>query len=77
MKQIRYSNDEITVIWQPELCQHSTICFTQMPAVFNPQKSHWVNMDGASTEQIIEQVKKCPSGALSYRYNDEINEHDL
>jgi uncharacterized Fe-S cluster protein YjdI len=27
-------------------------------------------MDGATTEQIIEQVKKCPSGALSYFEND-------
>ena len=26
-------------------------------------------MDGATTEQIIEQVKKCPSGALSYIKN--------
>jgi len=28
-------------------------------------------MDGASTEKIIEQVRKCPSGALSYYLNNE------
>ncbi len=28
-------------------------------------------MNGASTEQIIEQVRKCPSGALSYYLNKE------
>ncbi len=27
-------------------------------------------MDGATTERIIEQVKKCPSGALSYFVNE-------
>ena len=26
-------------------------------------------MEGATTERIIEQVKKCPSGALSYFLN--------
>lgn len=28
-------------------------------------------MDGATTEKIIDQVKKCPSGALSYYLNAE------
>jgi len=36
MKKINYTNDEITVVWQPELCWHSTLCFTQLPEVFNP-----------------------------------------
>jgi putative redox protein len=71
MKKINYSNDEITVIWQPELCQHSTFCFTQLPEVFNPGIRKWVNMNGASRERIIEQVKKCPSGALSFFYNNQ------
>lgn len=34
-------------------------------------------MDGSTTERIIEQVKKCPSGALSFFLNEEkINEPD-
>jgi len=33
--------------------------------VFDPRKRPWVNMLGASTEEIVETVKKCPSGALS------------
>lgn len=28
-------------------------------------------MDGATTEQIINQVNKCPSGALSFMINDD------
>jgi putative redox protein len=64
-KKINCSNNEITVVWKPELCQHSTRCFTQLPEVFNPRIKKWINPNGASLEKIIEQVKKCPGGALT------------
>jgi len=60
-----YTNDEITVVWQPKLCTHSTLCWKGLGEVFNPRTRPWVNINGSSTERIIEQVKKCPSGALS------------
>jgi uncharacterized Fe-S cluster protein YjdI len=34
--------------------------------VFDVGKKPWINVDGASPDSIAEQVKKCPSGALSY-----------
>jgi hypothetical protein len=43
--------------------------------VFNPRERPWIKMDGATTQRIIEQVRQCPSGALSYYMNaDEIKE---
>jgi putative redox protein len=62
------NNDERTFSFEVELCQHATHCFTQLPEVFNPAIRKWVNPFGAPTERIIEQVKKCPSGALSFLY---------
>lgn len=66
---IRYSNDDITVLWKPSLCKHSARCVSQLPSVFNLQGKPWVNMQGAPTDAIIEQVNSCPTGALSYLPN--------
>lgn len=64
-----YSNGEVTVIWQPDLCRHSGKCVRGLPAVFNKEERPWVNMQGASSEEIIAQVLRCPSGALSFELN--------
>lgn len=66
-----YTNGDITVVWKPDICIHSGICANGLAEVFDPKKRPWVNMDGATTERIAEQVKKCPSGALSFYYNDD------
>jgi putative redox protein len=60
-----YAGDSINVIWKPDLCRHAARCATQLPQVFNPAAKPWVNMDGATTQEIIDQVAKCPTGALS------------
>jgi uncharacterized Fe-S cluster protein YjdI len=66
-----YTKGGLTMVWQPESCQHSTLCWKGMREVFDPQKSPWVNIEGAEQQHIIDQVKKCPSGALSYVLNEE------
>ena len=66
-----YTNGEVTVVWKPNLCQHSAICFRGLPKVFDPRKRPWVDPQGASTEEIVAQVQKCPSRALTYLLNEE------
>jgi len=65
-KTIKYGNEEITVLWKPEFCQHSTRCWKQLPQVFNPSVKKWIDPNGAPADRIGEQVDRCPSGALSY-----------
>ena len=60
-----YSNEEVTILWQPEVCIHSGICFKGLAEVFDPRRKPWIDISQAVTNAIIEQVKKCPSGALS------------
>lgn len=64
-----YSNGEITVIWEPEKCIHSAICFKGLKGVFDPRRKPWVDMSQADSETIRNQIKQCPSGALNYREN--------
>ena len=69
-KKINYANDEGAIVWKPELCRHSTRCVTGLPEVFDYDARPWVNAHGATTEKIINQVNKCPTGALSFAKKD-------
>ena len=61
----RYSNGEITVIWQPHLCVHSGLCMAGLPKVFDATRRPWVDPKAADTLEIRNQVIMCPSGALT------------
>lgn len=66
-----YSNGEVTITWEPEKCIHSGNCVKGLPSVFDSKKKPWINVDGATSAQMVNQVKKCPTGALGYFYNDQ------
>lgn len=76
MKSDNYSNSDITVSWDQSKCVHAGVCYSQLRRVFNPLQRPWIDLNGAETEAIIETVKKCPSGALSFAWNEEIH-HNL
>jgi uncharacterized Fe-S cluster protein YjdI len=74
METREYHTDDITIIWEPSKCIHSAICFKGLPGVFNPRIKPWINTTGASTEAIVNQVKQCPSGAISYQKKNNPND---
>ena len=61
----RYSNGEITVVWQPSLCVHSGYLRARAAEGVRSARRPWVILDGFDTETIVNQVERCPSGALS------------
>ena len=67
-----YSNGELTVVWEPKKCIHSSICVNTLPNVYNPNKRPWIKPDKATTEELKSQIDTCPSGALSYYMNKEV-----
>ncbi len=66
-----YESEELTVVWKPEKCIHSEICYKGLPDVFDPKARPWVNVNGAKDATIKEQIDRCPSGALSYKLKNE------
>lgn len=62
-----YTNGEITIIWEPGICAHSGICARGLPKVFRPKERPWIQMEEATSEELIKQVEQCPSGALSWK----------
>lgn len=60
-----YAKDGVTVLWRPERCTHSGTCVRGLGAVFNPKARPWIDLHAAPADRIAQQVRQCPSGALS------------
>jgi len=65
----KYTNGEVTVFWKPDICIHSAKCFKALPEVFDPRRRPWIIAENSTTDKIIETVNNCPSGAISWKYN--------
>jgi uncharacterized Fe-S cluster protein YjdI len=60
----KYTNGEVTIVWKPNACIHSAICFKGLGEVFHPNELPGITPEKSTTEKIVEQVKKCPSGGF-------------
>lgn len=60
----KYQKEDLTVFWEPSKCIHSGICARGLSSVFKPKEKPWVQVDGATKEEIRMQVLACPSKAL-------------
>ncbi|MCZ6595043.1 MAG: (4Fe-4S)-binding protein [Bacteroidetes bacterium] len=68
----QFTNGEITVTFEPAKCIHSEKCANGLSSVFRTTVIPWIDLDGAPSSKIISQIKKCPSGALSYTMKKEL-----
>ena len=53
---IEYSNKDITIVWQPKLCQHSAVCVKTLPNVYKPDEKPWISIENASTQELKNQM---------------------
>ena len=65
-RRVAYSGATITIYDNRSLCAHAGVCTDALPGVFRMKQEPWIDPDAASVEEIIEIIKRCPSGALGY-----------
>jgi len=61
-----YAGKGITIFDNRALCSHAGFCTDELAAVFRHREQPWIHPDGAAVEKIVAQIRRCPSGALSY-----------
>lgn len=65
-KRDNYYGKGITIHDNRGICSHAGFCTDNLPSVFKLRAEPWIDPDGAEAGEIINTVRKCPSGALSY-----------
>src|ERR671919_3190464 len=61
-----YTGKNIIIHDNRRICSHAGECVNNLSSVFRLDAKPWIDPDGASVEEIIQTIRKCPSGALSY-----------
>ena len=70
---MQYKNEDLTIHWDPSKCVHAGVCVRSLPNVYNPRERPWVKIENASSKELKAQINKCPSRALSYASNHNID----
>jgi CDGSH-type Zn-finger protein len=65
-----YEGKGITIVFDRYLCMGAGYC-GELEAVFGTHDAPKYEPDAAAVEEIVETIRKCPSGALSYIINGE------
>jgi CDGSH-type Zn-finger protein len=61
-----YPGVVLTVLDNRSICQHSGFCTDRLPAAFHAGSEPYVTPSGSRPDEIVDVVRSCPSGALSY-----------
>lgn len=62
-----YKKEDVIILWDAEKCTHSGICARGLSQVFRPKDRPWIKTENATKEEIVDQVLKCPSRALTIK----------
>ncbi len=69
-KRDNYVGKKITIHDNRSICAHAGVCTDNLPSVFRINEEPWIDPDSADVQEIIETIRGCPSGALSYSIDD-------
>ncbi len=66
-----YEGEAITIYDNRGICSHAGFCTSGCPAVFRMRTEPWIDPDEADVEAVVNTIRQCPSGALSYAIDGE------
>ena len=69
-KRVSYKGEKVTILDNRSICAHAGICTDELASVFRLHETPFIEPDGATAEAVIEVIRKCPSGALSYSLDE-------
>ncbi len=73
-----YAGTKITIHDNRGLCAHAGACTDQLATVWRMGQEPWIDPEGAALDAVVETIKLCPSGALSYTVDGvEVRDPDL
>lgn len=62
-----YESDDLEIRYDVRRCIHAAECVQGAPEVFNPKNRPWVQPGAADAEHTAEVIRRCPTGALTYK----------
>lgn len=65
-----YPGKEVDVLYDRKRCIHAAECGRGLKAVFDGQKTPWIDPDQAPAETVVRVVNRCPTGALKIHRPD-------
>lgn len=65
-KRDNYADEKVTIHDNRGICAHIGYCTDGLPTVFRMGTEPWIDPNGATVDEIVAAVRRCPSGALSH-----------
>ncbi|MCJ7838954.1 MAG: CDGSH iron-sulfur domain-containing protein [Burkholderiales bacterium] len=69
-KRDSYPAEGIVIHDNRSICAHAGLCTDALASVFKYKSEPWIDPAGGAVEAIIETIRRCPSGALSYTLDE-------
>ncbi len=66
----KYEGEEVDVFWDGKLCIHIGECGRAQGDLFVAGRQPWCQPDTSATTEVVDVVKRCPTGSLTYLRKD-------
>ncbi len=74
---LSYEGKEITIKYSRLLCSKAHECGVRLNRVFDTSRNPWIDPNQGAVTEIVDVVRACPSGALSYQLSGTPLRHEV